>query len=483
MVEVTEESAPRAAPRLDAVPGHVWRVAAVVIVGAFMTQLDAALVNVGLATVARDLSASLSTTQWIVSAYLLALVIGLPLCGWASRRFGASTVWTGALAAFTVASVLCAWAASVEMLIAARFLQGLAAGLLLPAGQTVIAHAAGRALMGRVMSTAGMALVLGPALGPVVGGELLAHAAWPWLFLINVPVGVVGLWLGRRILPRTGPSTGGERTRFDATGFALLGLALPAVTYATSGLAGPADLGRVAVYGPLLVGVGGLALFAVRARRSAAPLLDVRLFAGPAFRAAAVASFLAGAVQFGSLVIWALYFQFVRGYDVVGAGLAMAGFALGAALLPVTGRLTDRHGGGPVALGGAVLTTATLLPMAVLPASTGLGVLEACLFLLGVANACSVVPVSTAAYVSIEPRSVPDAVTIINIFLRLGGAVGAALLVAVLDGGSAGGTAGGGAGAAAGIGGFHAAFWCLTGLGLLSVAACGALTAAARRGR
>lgn len=470
MVEVTEESTSRpVAPdrRLHAVPGHVWRVTAVIIVGAFMTQLDAALVNVGLATVARDLSASLSTTQWIVSAYLLALVIGLPLCGWASRRFGASTVWMSALGGFTVASLLCAWSTGVGQLIAARFVQGLAAGLLLPAGQTVIAQVAGRALMGRVMSTAGMALVLGPALGPVVGGELLAHASWPWLFLVNLPVGVVGLWLGRRCLPHTG---GGERTRFDAAGAVLVGLALPAVTYATSGLGSIWDLGRPAVFGPLLAGVAGLAVFALRARRLAAPLLDVRLFAVPAFHAGAVTSFLAGAIQFGALVIWALYFQFVLGYGVVGAGGAMAGFALGAALLPLTGRLTDRYGGGPVSLGGAVLTTATLLPMALLPASTPLVPLETCLFLLGVANACSVVPVSTAAYVSIEPRSVPDGVTIVNIFLRLGGAVGSALLVAVL-----------GDGAAPGIDRFHTAFWCLSGLAVLCVLTCAALTAVTRR--
>jgi MFS family permease len=152
-------------------------------------------------------------------------------------------------------------------------------------------------------------------------------------------------------------------------------------------------------------------------------------------------------------VVWALYFQQVRGYDVVDSGLAMVGFALGAAVLPVSGHLADRFGGGPVALTGALLTVVAVVPVALLPGSAPLAVLELCLLVLGVANALSVVPSSTAAYVSVRPQEVPDAVTLINIFLRLGGAVGAALLVAVLGDPSASG--------AAAVAGFHAAYWCL----------------------
>lgn len=452
-------TAPDRATGVPTVPGRVWRVAIVVVVGAFMTQLDSALVNIGLATLSRDLHTTLVVAQWSVSAYLLALVIGLPLCGWLSRRVGAGRLWMWALLVFTVASLLCAVAPTIGLLIAFRALQGIAGGLLLPAGQTVIAQTAGKALMGRVMSTAGMALVLAPMLGPTIGGLLIAHASWRWLFLVNLPVGVIGLWLGRRFIPPGDPA---PATRFDLPGFALVGLALPLLTYAISQAGEDHGLTGVAFLLPLILGIAALVAFGLRGRRTDAPLLRLRLFANAVFGSAAAASFLAGAIQFGALIIWALYFQLARGYDVVGAGLAMAGFALGAAILPLSGRLTDRYGGGPVTLAGAVLTTLSFLAAAALPDRPSLLLVEACLLVLGIGNAMSVVPPSTAAYVSVEQTEVPDAVTIVNIFLRLGGAVGAALLVAVLGNHPGQGTAV--------VGHFRTAFWWLLGLSVLSVA-------------
>jgi EmrB/QacA subfamily drug resistance transporter len=438
-------------------------VAWVVVVGAFMTQLDGAVVNIGLATIANDLHAPLTAAQWTVSGYLLALVAGLPLCGWTAARYGPGRLWLAALTGFTVASALCALAPTLPLLVAARVLQGFAGGLLLPAGQTVIAQVAGRRLMGRVMSTVGMSLVLGPAIGPTLGGFLIAHASWPWLFLINLPVGAVGLWLGWRIIPRAGGA--GAGTGFDGIGFVLIGVGLLAVTYVVS------QAGTDLTW--LVVGLLALAAFVWRGLATDAPLLKLRQFGNPVFAAAAAASFCAGALQFGALVIWALYFQLARGYGLVGSGWAMIGFAAGAAMLPIAGRLTDRFSGGPVTLAGTVLTTAVLVPVALAPADTPLLLLEAGLFLFGVANALSVVPASTAAYVTVAPPDLPDAVTQINILLRLGGAVGAALVVAVLGDQDQP--------RAELLAGFHGAFSCLAVLAVVSIASALYLVRAAGR--
>lgn len=189
------------APR-ERIPGSVWRIATVVILGALMAGLDTSLVKVGPATIAHRLSASLADTQWITSGYLLALAATLPLCGWLTRRFGAGRTWLVAIGAFTVASALCAVAPTLPVLIGARLLQGAAAGILMPTGQSVMVRAAGRALLSRLTSTAGVALVIGPALGPGLGGLLISHAGWQWLFLVNVPVGVIAVIAGLRI-PRT----------------------------------------------------------------------------------------------------------------------------------------------------------------------------------------------------------------------------------------------------------------------------------------
>ncbi|CAA9474815.1 MAG: Uncharacterized MFS-type transporter [uncultured Rubrobacteraceae bacterium] len=164
-------------------------VAGVVILRAVMSILDATVVNVTLDTLVRELDSTLPTIQWVISGYTLALASVIPISGWAADRFGARKLWLVAVALFTCSSILCALAWSAGALIAFRVLQGIGGGLLTPVGTAIIARAAGPRRMGRVMSLMGVPLLLGPVLGPVLGGLLLQTASWHWIFLINVPVG------------------------------------------------------------------------------------------------------------------------------------------------------------------------------------------------------------------------------------------------------------------------------------------------------
>jgi MFS family permease len=333
----------------------------------------------------------------------------------------------------------------------------------------LLAEVAGNALLGRVMSVVGMALVLGPAIGPSLGGFLIAHASWPWIFVINVPIGLVGLWCGARTLPKDGSQ---DPVPFDLPGFLLVGVGLPVLTYVISQSGNAADLTlfwRVALS---LAGAGLVVWFVVRCARRPNRLLRVRLFGNRVFAAAALSSFCAGLLQFGALVIWALYFQLVLGYSLAVAGAAMVGFAVGSAVLPLSGRLTDRWGGGVVSLGGAVLTVAALIPMVLTVGSTDLVLLESLLVVLGIGNAFLVVPTFTAGYTAIERTTLPDAVTQVNIVLRFGGAVGTAMVVAVL------GTPHDHAAVVAGL---RSAFASLTAVAVVAVLAAGLLTVTTRR--
>ena len=186
----------------ERLPWSAWRLAAVIAFGAFMSGLDASIVNVGLETIARDLHASIGTTQWAANGYLIALAVSLPVCGWLGRRVGVGRLWLVALAGFTVTSGLCALAGNIHQLIGLRVLQGLTAGLLIPAGQTVIGQAVGSRRLGVVMATLGVAVALAPALGPTLGGVVIHLASWPWLFLVNLPLGALALHLGLRYVPR-----------------------------------------------------------------------------------------------------------------------------------------------------------------------------------------------------------------------------------------------------------------------------------------
>ncbi|HVV11722.1 MDR family MFS transporter [Amycolatopsis sp.] len=413
---------------MNRIPWPIWRISLVIVFGAFVSMLDTSLVNVGLGTIGADLRASLDDVQWVSSAYLIALAVSLPLCGWLGRKVGVGRLWLAAFAAFTVASGLCALAGSVGWLVVLRVLQGAAAGLLVPAGQTILGQAVGPPRLGRVMSILGIAVSSGPAIGPSIGGLLLDSLSWQWLFLINLPVGVTGIALGLRYVPRGEPA---DVPRLDWAGFALIGIGLPMFVYAVTRWGELATLADVSVWLPLVLGVAGLLAFGLRRREH--PLLDLRLFRDPVYAAASTSSAFIGAAMFGAMLLFPLYFQILRGADVITTGLSLVSLGVGTMLvLPVSGWLTDKYGGGIVALCGNVLSVATTLPFAFLGAGTSALTLQILLFLRGLALALSAVPAGTTAFAAVLREQLPDATTQVNILQRVGGAVGGALFAVVL---------------------------------------------------
>lgn len=455
------------------IPPEVWRIVGVIVLGAFMANLDTALVNVGLDTISRDLDASLAATQWISSGYLLGLAAVLPLGGWLGRRVGVGRLWLWAAAAFAATSALCALPQSIGLLIALRVLQGLAGGLLIPAGQTLLGQAAGPARMGRVMSTAGIAVVLAPALGPTVGGLLIAHLAWQWLFLINIPVGVLSFVLGLRILPR---GTGGEAGPLDVLGLLLVVSGLPLLVYGITEAGDRGTLSATPVWTTLAGGVVALALFVWRCLRTPAPLLNLRLYTNRVYSAAAVTSLFGGAALFGGLILLPLYFQLLHGESVVDTGLLLLGQGLGTALMmPIAGRLTDRFGGGVVATIGMIVTAASTVPLIFTDAGSNMIAVQAILVIRGFGTGLALIPAVSAAFATVRRDQIPDATAQVNILQRVGGSIGGALLVVILsrslDGRS------GDASADA----FATTFWWLTSISLIALVAAVALLLAHRR--
>src|SRR6202035_455238 len=211
----------------------VWKITSVAVLGSFLAQLDATIVNVSLSSLAVDLHSSLTAIQWVTSGYLLALALMLPLNGWLVERIGAKVLYLWCFSAFTLASALCGIAWSANALIAFRILQGMSGGLLAPMAQMMIARAAGKH-MARVMGYAALPILLGPILGPVLAGTILQHASWRWRFLVNVPVCVAGIVMAVLFLP---DDSGERRVRaFDRVGFALLSPGLVLFLYGSDHL-------------------------------------------------------------------------------------------------------------------------------------------------------------------------------------------------------------------------------------------------------
>ena len=443
----------------------VIRVAMVIVLGSIMSILDTTIVNVALDTLHRRLHSPLSDIQWVITGYLLSLATVIPLTGWASRRFGAKRVYVSSLILFTAGSALCGLASSANELIAFRVLQGIGGGMIMPVGQMILADTAGPARMGRVMSITGVPTMLGPILGPTIGGLILQSISWRWIFYVNVPIGALALFLSLRVLPVA--ATSRERPpRLDVTGLLLMATGMPALTYGLSeiGITGGFSSARVLV--PLFAGIALLAVFVLHALRVPNPLLDLRLFRRRTYAAASVVMFFLGGALFGALILLPLYFQQLRHVSVIDTGLLLGPQGIGmAAVMPFVGRLTDRIGGGPLVIGGVLTTVVAGIPLGLIGAHTSYVWLSAVMVVRGVGIGFAFMPAFVSAFVALERHELPDAAPQLNVMMRVGGSIGTAVLAVVLSRAllSAAHTPAGIAGA------FGSAFWWSAGLSAVAL--------------
>jgi EmrB/QacA subfamily drug resistance transporter len=406
-------------------------VAGVVVLGVVMSVLDTTIVNVALDTLSRDLHSPLSTIQWVSTGYLLSLAMVIPLAGWLSERFGSKRVWMIAVAVFAVGSVLCGTAWSAGSLICFRVLQGFGGGLIMPVGMSVLAQTAGPRHMGRVMSVIGMPMLLGPVLGPVLGGLIVTNAPWQWIFYVNVPIAALSLILAARLLNSAeGRADAGP---LDWLGVVLLCPGLAGVVFGLAETETSGGLSSPIAWGPIAAGVLLIGLFVRHALRARRPLIDMHLFRSVGFSAAAATTFLLGAGLFGSMLLLPLYYQLDRGASALSAGLLMAPQGIGAALvMPLSGRLTDRIGGGRVALCGIAVMSLATIPLVAVQATSSYRWLAVVLLLRGVGLGCSMMPTMASAYAVLRSDQVPGGTSILNTLQRLGGSIGTALLAVVL---------------------------------------------------
>jgi EmrB/QacA subfamily drug resistance transporter len=410
------------------------RVAVVVILGAIMSVLDTTIVNVALHDLSGDLHASLSSIQWVITGYLLSLAAVIPVTGWAVRRYSARRLYLIALVVFTVGSALCALASTSGELIVFRVIQGIGGGMLTPIGQMILVKAAGPKNLAKVMSLIGVPIVLAPVFGPTLGGLLLQGAGWQWIFLINAPVGVVALLLGWRLLPHDYASSS-QAGRLDVPGLALAATGVVGLTYGLSQSEAAGSLTAWSVLVPALAGLALLGLFVARARRVERPLLDLSLFANPAFRAASVVTFCLGAALFGAMILLPLYFQTVRGEDAIITGLLLIPQGVGGGLgMVFSGRATDRIGAGRTSLLGGVILAAATMPFVLVTAGTPFAILAAAMVVRGLGVGLAIMPAMTAAFSVLSPEQVNDASPQLTVLQRVGGSLGTAIIAVVLQG-------------------------------------------------
>lgn len=462
---------PRAAgEKSDRIGGRLLAMALVLVLGTFMASLDSTIVNVGLRTLSVEFGASLTEVQWASTAYLLAVVAAAPTSGWLAERFGARRVWLAAVAVFLVGSLACALAYSTVSLAVSRVLQGFGGGLLAPTGQALLARVAGKSRTGRLMSIVGVVPMLAPVFGPLIGGTLLEIADWSWLFLVNIPVGLVAMLLAVWLVPRVPAAE--EVSRFDLRGAVLLSPGLAALLLGLTDLGSQDRNPQIAVTA-LVAGAGLLTAFLVHSLRcDRVPLVDPRLFRTPPLGAAVLALFVAAASVFGTMFLLPMYLQSGRGLSAWDAGLMLAPQGLGAVLgsLLVVKPLIDRVAPRTIVVAGFALIIAATAVLTQLAGLTD-GWLLAALLVRGIGSSMIASPVMTIVYTGVDAELLPRASSALSLVNYVGGAIGTAGLAVLLELRLA----------ATGdvAGSFSEAFWCVLVLCVLALAGAFRLPAAA----
>jgi EmrB/QacA subfamily drug resistance transporter len=395
-----------------------------------MSILDTTIVNVAIDRLAIDFNASLTTIQWVVTGYTLSLAAVIPASGWAADRFGTKRIYLTSLALFMLGSALCAVAWSADSLIAFRVLQGIGGGMIMPAVMTIMTKKAGPHRMGRVMGILGVPMLIAPIIGPILGGWLVDDVSWRWIFLINVPIGVVGIILAWLKLDRDQPE---PSHRLDWVGMALLS---PGLTLAIFGLAESSNggFGDFKAWAPIVVGITLIATFFWHSwHKSEGALIDIRTFTQTRAGAAAGTFLLFAIAFFGALLLVPLYYQTVRGASALESGLLLAPQGIGAMItMPLAGKLTDRYGPNRLPAFGIPLVVIGIAPFAFVTDHTSYVLLCSFSFVLGLGMGLAMMPTMTAAMQAVPGAAIARTSTAMNIIRQGGASIGTAILSVIL---------------------------------------------------
>jgi EmrB/QacA subfamily drug resistance transporter len=417
----------------DKLDAGLLRISGVCILATVMAILDITVVAVAQRTFIDQFGSTQAVVAWTMTGYTLALATVIPLTGWAADRFGTKRLFMGSVLAFALGSLLCAAASTILQLIVFRVVQGLGGGMLMPLGFMILTREAGPGRLGRLMSILSIPMLLAPIGGPILGGWLIDTSSWRWIFLINLPIGLVTIVLAAIVFPRDHPA---RSETFDVIGGLLLSPGLATFLFAVSSVPRCGTVADRRVLIPATVGLALIAAFVVHAWRHADhPLIDLRLFQNRVLTQANVTMLLFATAFFGAGLLLPSYFQQVLHQTPMQAGVHMIPQGLGAMLtMRLTGPLVDRQGPGKIVLVGIALITAGLGTFAfgVARQAGYLPTLLVGLAIMGLGMGCTMMPLSVASVQALAPHQIARGTTLMSVSHQVGGSMGTALMSMIL---------------------------------------------------
>lgn len=396
---------------------------ALLVAGAFFMEiLDGTVIAPAAPHIAADLGVAAVDVNVAITAYALTLGVLIPVSGWLAERLGARLVFSSAVVAFTVASVACALAPSMGVLIAARVLQGVGGALMVPVGRLAVLRTTAKVDLVRAVAYLTWPALLAPVIAPVLGGFLAEYASWRWIFVINVPLGLVALGFAVRLVPPLDDSTSAP---LDRRGFVLTALGVAALVVALERLGSQFGLLTWVACAVAAAGLGAAVWHLLRARN---PLVDLRILRVPTFRVTASGGSAYRAVITAIPFLLPLLFQLGFGWTAAQAGLVVIALFVGnVAIKPATTPLMRRFGIRTVMLGAIGVGAGCLVGMAFLQPATPLPLLLALLALSGIARSVGFTAFNSVAFADIEPARMNHANTLWSTLQEVGGGLGVAI--------------------------------------------------------
>ncbi len=409
-----------------------WVIASTVMIGNIMAVLDSSIVNVALPDMAGNLGATIEEITWVVTGYILANVLIMPIVGMLSARYGRKRLYMVAIAVFTGASMLCGIATTLPILVLYRIVQGMAGGVLITVPQAVLRESFPPSEQGLAMGVYGMGVVLAPAIGPTLGGWLTDRYSWPWVFFINVPIGLLNLIMVQRVL--SDPSYL-KRTRagidFPGLGFMIVGLGafqLMLEEGERNDWFQSSFIVRLAILSAV-----GMALFLWRELTAERPAVDLRLLRDPSFSAATFMGGTMGAGLSATLFILPLFLERLQGYTAMDAGLALMPRSLAMlVVMPIAGRSYNRLGPRLMVALGLGLLVSGYWPLGRMSTQTGLWDLALPQVVTGAGFSFLFAALSTAALSHIPRAEMTAATGLYNVVRQVMGSIGIAIAATML---------------------------------------------------
>lgn len=429
-------------------------------VALFMEQMDSTVIATSLPAIAADLGTSPIALKLAVTTYLVALAIFIPISGWMADRFGAKMIFRLAIVVFMLGSIGCAFSGSIADFVAARFLQGIGGSMMTPVGRLLLVRGTPRSELISAMAWLSIPGLIGPTVGPPVGGFITTYFSWHWIFWINIPIGLVGIALVTRYLPEV---EAGPPLPLDGTGFVLCGLGFSGTIFGLSVFSLPA-LPMAYGYAAMATGLVAIGLYLVHARRAAHPLLDPAMFRNPMFRASVF-----GASNFriglGALpFLMPLMLQLGFGMTPFESGLITCVSTLGVILARFFAHKTFRaFGFRPVLVVCVAASTVLLALNGFWTADTAIGLIAAALLVGGLLRSVAMAGVNAMAFADVGHDDASQATSINAVAQQISTALGIAVAGLVLDIASAG------RGGAIAVGDFHVAFFVVSAISALSL--------------